>query len=193
MLKVAITGNIAAGKSEVERILLAKGFSVYDTDKISHMLLEKLKSVILTAFKGFDIVENNEISRKKLGSLVFENIELKKILEDIIYPELKSEITKIFNESEDRYIFVSIPLLFEVGWQNMFDKILFVTADDDIRLNRIVKRDKLSVLDAQKRMNSQQNQSEKMQKADFIICNNGDIINLQKQVDEIIILLEDME
>ena len=194
MIRIAISGNIASGKSTVENILIKNGYTVYDTDKLSHEILENLKSKVLEKFKGFDIVENNKISRKKLGNLVFNNSELKLQLENIIYPELKRKIQNIFAKKQnEKFIFVSIPLVFEVGWENLFDKILFVQANDEIRLKRLMARNALSLSEAQSRMDSQINQDLKISKSDFIICNNGDTINLQKQVDEFIILLEDME
>ena len=72
MIKIAITGNIASGKSAVEKLLSAKGFTVYDTDKIAHEILENSNEVRL-AFKDFDILTNDKIDRKKGGlSLIFK-------------------------------------------------------------------------------------------------------------------------
>lgn len=194
MYKFAISGNIASGKSVVEDILKQKGFIVFDTDKLSHEILSDFKSEVIKAFEGFDITEGNNISRAKLGKIVFENKDLKKKLEDIIYPKLKERILNIFNENQkEKYVFISIPLLFEVGWENMFDKILFVKTDDNVRLKRLMARNQLTIEEAERRLNSQKSQDLKVKKSDFIICNNDDIINLQKEVDEFIILLEDME
>ena len=194
MYKFAISGNIASGKSVVEDILKQKGFIVFDTDKLSHEILSDFKSEVIKAFEGFDITEGNNISRAKLGKIVFENKDLKKKLEDIIYPNLKEKILNIFNENQtEKYVFISIPLLFEVGWENLFDKILFIKTDENIRLKRLMARNQLTREEAELRLNSQKSQDLKAKKSDFIICNNDDIINLQKEVDEFIILLEDME
>ena len=78
MLKIAIVGNIASGKSTVEKEFEKLGFKVFDTDKISHFILNEKKIDILNAFKDFDILENDKISRIKLGKLVFDNPNLKK-------------------------------------------------------------------------------------------------------------------
>lgn len=80
MLKVAITGNIASGKSAVESILRDKGFKVLDTDEVAHSLLfdEKVKNELISAFTEYDILENAEISRPKLARIVFDDEVLRK-------------------------------------------------------------------------------------------------------------------
>ena len=73
MLKVAITGNIASGKSQVEKLISDKNYTVYDTDKIAHDILDKVND-----FYGYDVFTDGRIDRKKLGELVFSNPDLKK-------------------------------------------------------------------------------------------------------------------
>lgn len=162
MLKIAITGNIAAGKSVVESVL-AKEFLVYDADEIAHKFL-------------------GDVDRNALGEKVFSDANERKKLEEFIHPKVKAEILKIFNESNDKCIFVSIPLLFETGFDKMFDKILFVECDDSIRLERLMKRNNFTKEQALKRMNSQLPQDEKIKKSDFVIHNNTSREELEKQV-----------
>ena len=94
MVKIAITGNIAAGKSEVEKIIATKGYVVYDTDKFTHQILASSQEIKYT-FKDYDVFENGKISRKKLGALVFANKKLKEKLENIIHPVIKEMIINI--------------------------------------------------------------------------------------------------
>ena len=177
VIKIAITGNIASGKSQVEK-LLSKDFPVYDCDKIAHEVLENI-----TDFYGLDVFTNNKIDRKKLGSLVFSNPDLKSKLESIVHPKVKTEILKIFEKhSEDDLVFISIPLLFEVNFENLFDKIIFVSAPENIRLKRLMVRNNLAEDEAIKRIKSQLPEEEKIKKSDYIITNNSSVDELEKQV-----------
>lgn len=180
MLKVAITGNIASGKSQVEKFISNKNYPVYDTDKIAHKILEQVKD-----FYGYDVFTDGKIDRKKLGNLVFSNPDLKKKLEEIIHPKVKEEILKIFKKGY-QIVFISIPLLFETGFDKLFDKIIFVQCDDDIRLQRLMERNHITKTQALSRMNSQQEQEEKIKKSDFILHNNSTIRDLETQVNSLL-------
>lgn len=192
MISIAIVGNIASGKSTVENVLRKKGYKVFDSDIIAHEVLEDLSEKILEAFKDYDISENGRISRQKLGALVFDDKNLKEKLENIVHPEIKDRLKKIFEENKlEKYIFVSIPLLFEVGWRNLFDKILFIYTEDKIRLNRLMQRNNFTKDEALARIKSQLPQEEKVKVSDFIINNNHSIDVLQKYIERFIIQLED--
>ena len=192
MISIAIVGNIASGKSTVENVLRKKGYKVFDSDIIAHEVLEDLSEKIIEAFKDYDISENGRISRQKLGALVFDDKNLKEKLENIVHPEIKDRLKKIFEENKlEKYIFVSIPLLFEVGWRNFFDKILFIYTEDKIRLNRLMQRNNFTKDEALARIKSQLPQEEKVKVSDFIINNNHSIDVLQKYIERFIIQLED--
>ncbi len=192
MISIAIVGNIASGKSTVENVLREKGYKVFDSDIIAHEVLEDLSEKIVEAFKDFDISENGKISRKKLGAVVFNNKNLKEKLENIVHPEIKDRIRKIFDENKlEKYLFVSIPLLFEVGWRNLFDKVVFIYTEDKIRLRRLMQRNNFTEEEALARITSQLPQEEKAKCSDFVIENNRSVDVLQKYIERFIIQLED--
>ena len=192
MISFAIVGNIASGKSTVENILQEKGYKVFDTDIIAHEVLNDFAEEIINQFDGHDILENGKVSREKLGKIVFNDKKLKEKLEYIIQPEIKNRIKSIFEKNKnEKYVFVSIPLLFEIGWGNLFDKILFIKTEDDIRLKRLMQRNKFTQEEALSRIKSQLPQEKKAKKADFVIENNSSIDVLQKYIERFIIQLED--
>ena len=191
MKKIAITGNIAAGKTTVENLISNLGYKVINADDICHALLQNDQKVIKTIKKTFcnhNILDkNSQIDRQKLGETIFSNQILRKNLENIIHPLVKIQIQNFFekNKTED-LLFVSVPLLFESNMQNMFDKTILVCANEKTRLERIIKRNNYSKEHAIQRIKSQISQDEKIKLSDFIIDNNGNINNLQQTIKKIL-------
>lgn len=177
MLRIAITGNIACGKSKVESFI-ANIYPVYDADKLAHETLEEL-----TEFFGYDVFTNGVVDRKKLGELVFSDSELRKKLEEIIHPKIKQKILEIFEKHKnDKLVFVSVPLLYEAGFENLFDKVILITTNPDIQLERLMSRNNYTKEEALKRINSQLPQDEKIKKADYVISNDSTVEELEKKI-----------
>ena len=178
MLKIGITGNIASGKSEVEKIISSFGFLVVDLDIVSHKLLnddEKLKSAIFKEFQTLD--------RKKIANIVFNNKEKLEKLNAIFHPFLKEYILNLFNTTKST-VFVSGALIYEAGFNGLFDKIIFVDAPYEIRFKRLMKRNKLAKEEAKKRIDNQ-NINYKNQ-ADFILENDCELDVLKEKVKKIL-------
>lgn len=188
MIKIAITGNIAAGKSVVEKILKDLQYPVIDTDKIVHDLFinsQDLNNKLRKEFNGYNIYTEGILDRKKLAKVVFSDRELLKKLEKITHPMALDEVMKFFEaNSQENFVFVSVPLLYEVHWTQYFDKVILVAANDDIRLERLITRRNLTEENALTRMNAQIPQEEKIQLADFVIYNNTNYIDLSRQINE---------
>ena len=187
MKKIAVCGNIASGKTTVQKFLEEKGYKVLDTDEVSHKLLTVKNKELFDAFKDLDVFENGEFSRYKVGQLIFSDINARQKISSIMHPQIADEIKKFFkeNKSED-FLFVGIPLLFEANMEYLFDKIIFVYADDDIRLERLLKRNNYTLEHAKARMDSQTSQLAKLYKCDFIIKNNSDIESLKFSIDNLL-------
>ncbi len=172
MIKVGITGKIAAGKSEVEKMLLEMNYPVYDLDELSHSLLEDneiVKAKVLEEFKTLD--------RKELAKIVFSDLAKKEKLEKIIYPKLMQVISIIFEKHKrDKAVFISGAMLFKSGFYKVFDKMIFVEANDDIRLERLMKRNNLSKEEALNRLNLQDD----CKGLAIVIKNNSDMFYLKE-------------
>ena len=190
MIKIALTGNIAAGKSVVEKFLRDLNYPVIDTDKVVHDLFvnsEELNIQLREAFGRYDICTNDLIDRKKLAKVVFSDAKLLKRLEEITHPYIIDEVLKFFELHEnENFTFVAVPLLYEVNWGYLFDKVILVAADDEIRMHRLMFRRNLSQEDALKRMNAQIPQEEKIKFADFVIYNNTNYVDLSRQINDVL-------
>lgn len=190
MIKAVITGNIASGKSEVEKIIVSLGYRVVDSDNINNQLLTTDIETInaIKMLFGTDILnENGTISKPKLAKIVFNSKEKRKQLESILHPRIKDRINKFFYENSNKKIaFASVPLLFETKWDSEFDKIIFISANEEIRLKRLMARNNLTKEDARKRIEAQDSEMEKIRKSDFVINNNGGKEELKTSVIKVI-------
>ena len=173
MLKLGLTGNICAGKSEVEKILESKGYKVIDLDKVAHKFLENNKE-IENHFKTLD--------RKKIAQIVFSDMNEKKFLENILHPLIHEFVLDEFKKDYEKIV-ISGALLYEAEFDKLFDKIIYIDAPYEIRLKRLIKRNNLDEASALKRMNAQ---NDNKNKADIIINNSGTIEDLKKAIDLIL-------
>lgn len=188
MKKIAITGNIAAGKTTVQNFIEQKGYKVFDTDKSGHGLLNTMPEIK----QNFsDCLDNyGKIDREKLGHMVFADPDLRAELESIIHPAIKKEILKFFEQNKsENLVFVGIPLLFETHMRDIFDKAVLIYADDEIREKRLLMRNNYTAEYARVRMNAQQSQDRKKSLCDYVIMNNGSISDLKFNVEKILTCL----
>ena len=184
---IGITGGIASGKSTVTNFLRQKGFEVVDADALVHQLQEpggRLYQILVEHFGEKVLLEDGELNRSLLASLIFSNYEerewSKQTQGQIIREELGSLRDKLA-QTEDLF-FMDIPLLFEQEYASWFDETWLVYVSRDTQLDRLMKRDYLTIVDAQARLASQWSLEEKKRLASHILDNNGSREQLLSQV-----------
>lgn len=190
MLKIAITGNIASGKSLFEACLLKALKNTRNVDKIKILCLDEVTFGLYqnsAPLKEFLLKNFNTEKKEEVSKIVFKDKKLLKSLEGFIYPLILEKMDEFFNENKNSpVLFVSAALLFEAGFNKYFDKIIFVLADENIRLERLIKRNNLTKDEAMVRIKSQNSEDVKKQKCDFIVDNSGTVDELQKAAEDII-------
>jgi dephospho-CoA kinase len=195
MKVIGITGGIASGKSYVSSVIKKAGYPVIDADLISKELSQKGGSVyhaIIRTFGESFLDENKEINRQKLGSLIFNDKQAKGLLNSISHPLIIEEMEKQIKMAKTDLVFVDVPLLYESGLENMFDKIVCVYLPRKIQIERLMNRDNISYEYAVKKIESQMSLDKKKRMADFVINSSNsfdyvslDVIELIKKLKEV--------
>ncbi len=194
---VGITGGIACGKTTVSELLAGKGAIPINADEIGHQLLKSDSPVIdeLVDTFGTEILDQSgDVSRKKLGEIVFNDKSARERLNVLLHPLIiqrsRSRAQQLVNEDPSCVVLLDAPLLIEAGAYDSVDLIVVVTASNETQLQRILERSQqqnrpLTKADAQARIDSQMPLSEKVKYADVVIENEGSIEGLQKQVESL--------
>ena len=191
---IGITGGIASGKSTVTEFLRQKGFQVVDADAVVHQLQKpggRLYQVLVEHFGEKILLENGELNRPLLASLIFSNPEeqewSKRTQGEIIREELAA-LRNQFAQTEALF-FMDIPLLFEQVYASWFDETWLVYVNRDCQLERLMKRDQISKEAAESRLNSQWPLERKISLSSHSLDNNG---NQEQLIAQVVQLLEEM-
>ncbi len=194
---IGITGGIGTGKSTVSKILKNKDYKIIDADKIARKIMEVGSDAYIKVIEEFGeniLFEDEKLNRKALANIIFNDDKARKKLDNITHPyifeSIKSNLEKICQN--EKVVFLDIPLLFEQYqlWNKydiIFDEILLVDTDEETQVNRIKARDKISKVEALKKIRSQLNMDEKRRKSSKIIDNSGDYENLEKQLEKLLL------
>lgn len=187
MLRVALTGGIGSGKSLVGEILEELGALVIDSDQLAREVIERGSpgyEEVVTAF-GDSILSEGQIDRSKLAAVVFNESDLRKKLESIIHPLVREAAEKLARKLPSGAILINqIPLLVESDGAKRFDYVVTVSADEEIRRERLRLRG-LKDYEITQRMAAQVSDSEREKIADYIIRNDGSIDELTRAVEEL--------
>ncbi len=191
---IGLTGPSGAGKTTVSKIIERHGFKVIDCDKITKDPATYTENCLkeLADFFGSDILEDGVLNRRLLASKAFSSKENTKALNDITFPYILLKVEKEINKSKDvnyKKILLDAPTLFEAGADRYCTHILSVSSSYETRIERIIKRDNLSLEEVEKRVNSQKECQYYNDRADFVIENDDSDIDLE-QINNFILNVE---
>jgi dephospho-CoA kinase len=185
---IGLTGGIASGKSEVSRLFEKLGAPVIDTDLISRQLVEPGEPAlqeIVAAFGSSIINTDGTLNRKELGKLIFSSDSERRLLEDILHPRIRNEVTRQLQIIDAPYVIVVIPLLLETRYPIKVDRILVVDASQELQRQRLMQRNGISESDADKMMQAQTTNAQRLAAADDVISNQGSVHDLQTEVERL--------
>ena len=181
---VGLTGGIGSGKSVAGKYFNELGIDVIDADDISRSILDdnkKVRELFLNNF-GDKFLNNNKIDRNLLRSEIFKNPDKKHILESIIHPIVREELSKFIEQSKSIYKVIMVPLIFETSSKDFYNKIIVVDCDQEHQINRASLRDNKSEKDIENIIKNQATRDQRLSIADEIIINNSTLDNLKTQV-----------
>lgn len=191
MIRAGLTGSIGMGKSTTAQMFRDEGIAVYDADATVHQLYEgEATPLIEVAFPN--TTKDGKVDRAKLSEYVIGKPENMKKLESIIHPLVHEKEQAFLKEAEtrgDKLVVLDIPLLFETGGKNRVDKIIVVTAPASVQRERVLARDGMTEEKFEAILARQVPDSEKREKADFVIDTSEGLEAAKERVKEIIGLL----
>lgn len=204
---IGLTGGIGTGKSTAAEYLKKRGFAHVDADEISRSITadgSSMLPVLNEIFgpdgpygeKGTDILKKDgSLDRKALASLVFTDRRKKERLDEVMFKEIIKEIDRQIwdikgSESANvPGILLDAPLLFEAGLDGRCDKVVVIVADEDVRIDRVCRRDKASPEEVRHRINNQMKDKDKIKLADFVVDNSEGIAELEENLEELLEIL----
>ena len=189
MKKIGITGGIGSGKSTVSEYLMKHGYDVIDCDKIAKEIVEPEFGLLkkLELLLGSEILKpDGTLDRGKTAEIVFADDEKRRILDELMHTAIRSVIERRFEKAYSNPVFVDAALLFETGFSDEMDEVWIITADKEVRMHRVIKRDNTDGEKVIARMNVQMEDEEKTKMADVVIDNSGDKEELFEKIEELL-------
>lgn len=175
MTKVGITGGIGSGKSIVCEIFNRLGISIYNADNRAKWLMNNnvvLKQQLIARW-GNQLYKNNQLDRSFLAGIIFANKEAIEFVNSVVHPAVNVDFKEWFSlHSNEAYVIKEAALLFESNTYREMDVIVTVYAPENLRIERVLKRDNISKPQVINRMNNQLSDEEKVKRSDYIIFNN---------------------
>ena len=193
MLKVALTGGIATGKSYVREKFESLGVPTIDADALARDAVRPNSPTLTLVVDRFGpdiLLPDGTVDRVKLGSIVFADDQARKDLESIIHPAVYTAITawqvRLLTKGQAHLAIADVPLLYETGHAHEFDRVVVSICAPEKQLARVMERDRLSEEEARRRIAAQLPIEEKARRADYVVDTNGSFENTDRQVVDVL-------
>ena len=191
MLVIGLTGSIGTGKSEAAGLLEALGASLISADQVGHEAYSPNTEAweqVVAAFGGGILQGDGEINRRELGAIVFSDPDKLEKLNQIMHPRMARVVAdkiEILRSQGVDVVVVEAALLFEAGWDSLVEEVWVTDSPEQIVIERLKQRNGLSEEEARKRISSQMDRVERLERSDFVIDNSGDMAGLGNAIKEL--------
>jgi len=186
MVKIGITGGIGSGKSTACKVFTFLGIPVFEADSVAKHLMNtdpEIRVQLINLFGKSAYLPDNTINRKYLSEIVFNNPSLLAKLNEIVHPEVHKSFNEWCQNQQAPYVLYEAAILFESGFYKTLDKTIAVVTNEEERIERVMKRDKINKEMVKQRINNQLSDEEKIKLADFVIGNNDNELMIPKIVE----------
>ena len=186
MIKIGMAGTIASGKTTVSILLKRRGFPVFNSDQYAKMALHPNNPCfekIVNRFGKEVIGEDGRISSSALAGIIFHDDQAREDLNAITHPYVKEGLLKFFERNQEiPAVFAEVPLLFDAGWQDLFDHTLVITCCRETAVKRMMEDRDYTEEEANARYDSQMDPAKQCAMADKVIHNDGSLEELDHQI-----------
>ena len=182
---IGLTGGIGSGKSAAAALFKDIGVDLIDADDLARDSLNinsEGYKLFIDEFGDKYLDENKNINRELIRKLIFNDLDAKSKLENIIHPIVRSGIETFIRNTKSNYCIIVVPLIFETNSSKIYDRILVIDCDVDVQISRTSKRDNQVKSDIENIINKQATREQRLSIADDVIVNNGSLDLLRMEV-----------
>lgn len=186
--KIGITGGIGSGKSVVAEIIRTLGYPVYDSDERAKSLMQTHPDIRkqLIALFGEAVYTESGLNKLYLAERIFQDSTAREKVNAIVHPIVRADFADWSNRQKTTLVFQESALLFETGGYRLLDATILVTAPEELRIERVIRRDNVTIQQVKQRISVQLSDEEKSKVASYLIYNDG-IQLLMPQVENLIL------
>ena len=188
MLVIGLTGGIGTGKSEVAGLLQSLGAEVIDADQVGHEAYtpdsESWRAVV-NAFGEEILRPDGQIDRGRLGAIVFSDPDQLEKLNGIMHPRMARMVgdkIEVLRDKGAPAVVVEAAVLFEAGWDSLVDEVWTTDSPVELVIERLQARNGMGEEEVMRRINSQMDRSERIERSDLVVDNSGDVTSLEETV-----------